>query len=403
LFSSFLDCFVPDLKLLLNGGGLKEEIGAVVLYPITHGRPVTTSWSMIQLLSLVPADRWIPINTIANDQQCAEDLYSLASFGAVLIDIPDDVFLEFRRREEVLESEAWAPISAFHYIFTKWSNVHLKVKLPKNISELASNEEDRNRIYAEFTNSHGRPPPHFHHRGDCIKSIPMPVVDDTSELATCLIERSTCRVFDEESILSLRDFSILTRYCFGAHGIKELFPGVTAVKKTSPSGGGLHPIEVYPIIRSVESIPPGAYHYCGETHSLNLVKDCSADVGELYNEFTAGQSYPRNAHAIFVLTARFHRNFWKYRDHLKAYNVLFMDASHISQSFYLLSTKLGLGPFVTAAINNRNIEEYLRIDPYLEGSIAILGCGIPAKDHLGLNAEFDAFHPANSFSSNSKS
>lgn len=78
------------------------------------------------------------------------------------------------------------------------------------------------------------------------------------------------------------------------------------------------------------------------------------------------------------MTARFYRNFWKYRRHQKAYLVLQMDAAHLSQTFYLLCTKLGLGAFFTAAINAVNIEKRVGLDPYTEGALAICGCGVPA-------------------------
>ena len=80
---------------------------------------------------------------------------------------------------------------------------------------------------------------------------------------------------------------------------------------------------------------------------------------------------------LFVLTARFHRSFWKYRKHAKAYGVVLMDAGHLSQTLYLICTELGLGAFVSAAINDRNIEEHLGLDGVEEGAIAVLGCGVP--------------------------
>jgi SagB-type dehydrogenase family enzyme len=110
------------------------------------------------------------------------------------------------------------------------------------------------------------------------------------------------------------------------------------------------------------------------------------------NEFTAGQSYPRSAHALFIMTSRFYRNFWKYRQHQKAYAVLLMDAAHLSQTFYLIAAELGLGAFVTAAINAVNIEDKLRLDGYQEGAIAICGCGKPSSLNV-IDPRFDPYMP----------
>jgi nitroreductase len=64
-----------------------------------------------------------------------------------------------------------------------------------------------------------------------------------------------------------------------------------------------------------------------------------------------------------------------------------MDAAHLSQTFYLVATELGLGPFVTAAINGSDIEEDLGLDGVSEGAIAICGCGVPARGTRSLEAE----------------
>jgi SagB-type dehydrogenase family enzyme len=93
------------------------------------------------------------------------------------------------------------------------------------------------------------------------------------------------------------------------------------------------------------------------------------------------------------MTSRFYRNYWKYRRHEKAYSVLLMDAAHLSQTFYLICTDLGLGAFVTAAINNNNIEKRLGLDGYSEGAVLICGCGKSAGKNLDLEPEYNPYLP----------
>jgi SagB-type dehydrogenase family enzyme len=88
------------------------------------------------------------------------------------------------------------------------------------------------------------------------------------------------------------------------------------------------------------------------------------------------------------LAARFDRAFWKYRNHPKAFGALLMDAAHLSQTLYLVATELGLGAFVTAAINNVDIEERLGLDGYEEGVLAVCGCGRPAAEPSPFDPEF---------------
>jgi nitroreductase len=70
-----------------------------------------------------------------------------------------------------------------------------------------------------------------------------------------------------------------------------------------------------------------------------------------------------------------------------------MDAAHLSQTLYLVATELGLGAFVTAAINNADIEERLGIDGYREGVLAVCGFGRPAAERSPFDPEFLPFVP----------
>ena len=70
-----------------------------------------------------------------------------------------------------------------------------------------------------------------------------------------------------------------------------------------------------------------------------------------------------------------------------------MDAAHLSRTLYLVATELGLGAFVTAAINNVDIEERLGLDGYREGVLAVSGCGKPAAEASPFDPEFVPLSP----------
>ena len=179
--------------------------------------------------------------------------------------------------------------------------------------------------------------------------------------------------------MALDDLSVLLRYAFGCQGYADLGDGLVALKKTSPSGSGLHPSEVYPLVANVEGLAPGLYHYSVARHVLEPVQLLPREeVRQLAYEFTSGQPYACSALCLFVLTARFYRTFWKHPRHERAYAVLLMDAAHLSQTLYLVCADLGLGAFVTAAINGVNIEERLGVEGLTEGALAICGCGVAA-------------------------
>jgi SagB-type dehydrogenase family enzyme len=140
----------------------------------------------------------------------------------------------------------------------------------------------------------------------------------------------------------------------------------------------------------VEACQPESYNM--QYHALELIEALDADeVSMLADTFTAGQLYPRDAHVLFVMTARFYRNHWKYRKNPRTYGVILMDAAHLSQTLYLVAAELGLGAFVTAAINSLDIEARLCLDGYAESAIAICGAGVPAK--TGCDPEFLPYIP----------
>ncbi|MCB1553473.1 MAG: nitroreductase family protein, partial [Xanthomonadales bacterium] len=99
-----------------------------------------------------------------------------------------------------------------------------------------------------------------------------------------------------------------------------------------------------------------------------------------------------DAPLLVLLTSRFDRLFWKYRRHTKAWKVAQLDAGHISMLMYLSAADLGLGAFVTAAINDRVVEEALDLDPVVEGATAVVGFG--ARDAAGTTRELTELDPS---------
>lgn len=187
--------------------------------------------------------------------------------------------------------------------------------------------------------------------------------------------RSTCRNFDASRNLPLDLFAQMLHTVYGAQG-QSVVSGVPVLKKNSPSAGGLHPVEAYLLVQHVEDIAPGLYHYRPDTHALEPLRSLSPDEAREYASlFVARQPWFVDAHVQVILAARFQRNFWKYRNHAKAYRAVILDAGHLSQMQYLAATELGLGAFITAAINEGDIEDAFGLDPMQEGVIAVTGFG----------------------------
>ena len=94
-----------------------------------------------------------------------------------------------------------------------------------------------------------------------------------------------------------------------------------------------------------------------------------------------------DAPVLCILAPRFHRNFWKYRNHAKAYRVTVLDAGHLSQTLQLCATQAGLGPFVTGAINEVDIERAFGVAGYVQSPLVVCGFGVRAATLA--KSEFD--------------
>jgi putative peptide maturation dehydrogenase len=230
-----------------------------------------------------------------------------------------------------------------------------------------------------FVDAFGMPPPAF--RAARGERVELPAAQRDGQLYDALLRRRTTRSFDTERALPAAELATVLRYVFGYHGFAPLFGEITTLKRTSPSAGGFHPVEAYPLVLRVEGVEPGLYRYDGRGHALERVAAIEpGDARELAARFVCGQTYFADAHVVVVLAVRFERAFWKYRNHPKALAALLMDAAHLSQTLYLVCTELGLGAFVTAAVNNVDIDERLGLDGYAEGALAVCGFGIPAAE-----------------------
>lgn len=359
-----------------------EQLCAVTLLT---GQEVPISTEERDLLERVPVAKEIDPSSLG--ERGAELAARLVDAGLLLDDRPEQE--AYRRADGEIRGGGWNVYAALAHAMSRWRGVDAGLgddegALPAELGELTQ----------EFLERVGPPPPHFVPHRAGAPATELPLVDPDERIASLLLARRTTREFDHDAPLPLDTLSLLLRWTWGCHGYSRIADDVIALKKTSPSGGGLHPIEVYPLVLSVDGAEPGLYRYRPDDHALELREGLgAADARELASLFTARQGYFAAADVLFIMTARFPRNYWKYRAHPRAYSVLLMDAAHLSQTFYLLCAELGVGAFVTGAINSADVDERLGLEAFAEGALAICGCGTPGAPALGLDPDFLPYVP----------
>jgi putative peptide maturation dehydrogenase len=362
---------VVDLMGVAQGeSGLRRQIQWSALAPHLLQEVVLTA-EETQVLGLLSPSQWLTDEDLAAKHPRSV----LDSLAVKDLLIAENSQADTRDRQ--LRDTHWREGSAVFHFFSRWRGVDTR-DAEKRYAELSE---------GTFLDYLGSPPPPVIERvaAEARLALPRP---ESSPLEALLSRRVTCRNFDLSRSLSFQEFSTVLFRAFGARAVHEYAPGVELLKKGVPSAGSLHPTEAYLLVQRVESVAPGLYHYHPVQHALEPLRDLDPSETEaLAYRLVAGQIYFVTTPVMVIPTVRFRRNFWKYRHHAKAYRATILDIGHLSQTLYLAATELGLGAFITAAINEVDVEESFGLNPLEEGPLAICGFGHRGQERN--EVEFD--------------
>ena len=326
------------------------------------------------VLQNIPHDKWQSLDDLGESFP-AEQLTKLIESGLLISD--RDEHADWRVRDEALSSLAWWSPALTAQIHGRWFDNDLQTRLDEGLGV------DARSMIEAF----GTPPSHRYQHPCSGDTTPLPPTLPT-EFDALLEARRTCRNFDRERALSQEQLSCLLQRGFAARGSQVVAEGVTAWKKNMPAGGGMHCIEAFVLVLRVSGLDCGLYHYRCDEHRLAPLQQMEACAAETcLRRMVSGQTWFVDAAAAVIQVARFDRLFWKYRQHSKAWRVAQLDAGHISQTLYLSATELGLGAFITAAINDGFIEQALSLQTGVHGCIAINGFGYRSQAQVYLEMQ----------------
>lgn len=135
--------------------------------------------------------------------------------------------------------------------------------------------------------------------------------------------------------------------------------------RPSPSGGGLHSLEIYPLVYRCTGLSPGAYRYDPAGHRLEFI---AADKS-LLNSYLEENPHAQieNAglpHVRLIVTSRILRDAWKYEK--IAYRLVLQDLGCLYQTLSLTATALGLASCILGAVDARRLGHIMRLDPLVE-------------------------------------
>lgn len=219
----------------------------------------------------------------------------------------------------------------------------------------------------------------FSEKNGLIIDLPPPSLEslDQVSLLTILKNRKTCRNFSKK-YMALQDLSTLLFASFGLiHGDSWSEPNcdnlkIIGIRKSSPASGGLHSEEIYVAVYRVSDLASGIYHYRPQDHKLTLIS--LGDFEEEIISINYKQFYSRGLCCGFYLTSRLDKIWWKYK-HSRALKPTLLDLGHVSQTFLLTVTALNLQTWITAAFEEKKVNELLKLSGIKESPFLFLGIG----------------------------
>lgn len=186
-------------------------------------------------------------------------------------------------------------------------------------------------------------------------------LDESDSLLTTIFRRRTIREYNNENI-SFEEISNLIYYSTIKTNHSEL--------RSYPSAGARYPIELYIIIFNNNTLDEGIYHINQKNQKLHLIKKGNYKK-ELF-KFTQNQENVYKSNFVIIFTSVFDRTIEKYGE--RGYRYVFLDAGHLAQNMYLLSSFLNIGCTAIGGFYDNKINNLLDLDTN-EESIYIMSFG----------------------------
>lgn len=312
-----------------------------------------------------PVLRWFagfrPLESISDMPGEPETLERYGKIARIFVD--HNILVEEGSPRDQLEEQAaatwqrWGRLtSAFH--FSTRNLAH----------EVMKSDDDYLALLAE--NLTEGPAPRAHHTFASASVVQLPDRSSATwhsrDLLELLYQRRSDRKFGDMPI-ALESVAALLQV---SAGIVEVDEETQTVFKTSPSGGGRHPTEVYVYVRAVVGVSPGVYHYDPSAHTLSQLGGPCAD--DSLAHIVGEQAWVGSSGMVVFFTSVIERSMWKYHS-ARTYRLLHLDVGHLSQTVYLLATSLGLGMTFTSAVRDELAEQLLGIDATSE---LVMGCAV---------------------------
>ena len=176
-----------------------------------------------------------------------------------------------------------------------------------------------------------------------------------NSLIDVIRDRKSSRVYTQET-MTVDELAFLL---WATQGVKEIRGRAYATIRTVPCGGARHEFETYLLVRNVEGLENGAYHYLPMEHALEFLHPVE-DMDQKITASLCEQGWAAKANVIFYWSMVAYRVEWRYG--IFAHRPALMDIGHVGQNLYLGCSDLGLGCCAIAAFQHEICNELFDLD-----------------------------------------
>ena len=195
-------------------------------------------------------------------------------------------------------------------------------------------------------------------------TLPPPRFDSDYSIEKALLNRRSVRRYSPQA-LSQEELAQLLWACQGISKVEGWQLGHSKMQttyRTAPTAGALYPLELYVMVKKVEGLDPGLYHYLPgpgkEQHAMELLQtgDRSADLADA----ALSQSFITEAAANIIIGGVVARMASKYGRRARLYVVL--EVGHAAQNLCLQAPSLGIGVVPIGAFTDAEVRRFVGED-----------------------------------------
>jgi SagB-type dehydrogenase family enzyme len=197
-----------------------------------------------------------------------------------------------------------------------------------------------------------------------VRSVVLPAVRRDAAIESVLGERRSVREFSPAA-LRLSEVAWLLWAGQGIVGQQG--------RRTAPSAGGLHPLELYVLAGAVDGLSAAVYHYAVTEHELEEV--IPGDPRPALAAAALGQEFLAKAPATIVIAGDVQRTASKYGD--RAVRYVHMEVGAVAQNISLQAAALELGCVFVGAFADSRVKKVLGL-PGTERPLGLMPVGRPA-------------------------